>query len=74
MTTVPTSRKIVTSLMTLELLKSTELDYIDFWCIYRGGSRISGNGVHMFKGAGFACLILSHFSLISNENETIWHP
>ena len=23
--------------MTLELLESTELDYIDFWCIYRGG-------------------------------------
>ena len=48
--------------MTLELLESIELDYIDFWCIYRGeGSRISGNGVHMYKGAGFAFLILSHF-------------
>ena len=36
--------------------------YIDFWCIYRGGSRISGKGVHMYKDAGFAFLILSHFS------------
>ena len=26
--------------MTLELLESTELDFIDFWCIYSGGSRI----------------------------------
>ena len=54
--------KIVTSIMTLELLESTELDYIDFWCIYRVGSRISGKGVHMYKGAGFAFVILSHFS------------
>ena len=43
--------------MTLELLESTDLDYIDFWCIYRGGSRISGKGVHMYKDAGFAFLI-----------------
>ena len=62
MTTAATSRKIVTSIMTLELLESTELDYIDFWCIYRGISRISGNGVHIYNGAGFAFLILSHFS------------
>ena len=62
MTTVATSGKIVTSIMTLELLESTKLDYIDFWCIYRVGSRISGKGVHMYKGAGFAFLILSHFS------------
>ena len=62
MTTVATSRKIVTSIMTLELLESTELDYIDFWCIYWGVARISGNGVHMYNGAGFAFLILSHFS------------
>ena len=62
MTTVATSRKIVTSIMKLELLESTELDYIDFWCIYRGRSRILGKGVHMFKGAGLAFLILSHFS------------
>ena len=62
MTTVTTSGKIVTSIMTLELIESTELDYIDFWCIYRGGSRISGKGVHMYKGAGIAFLILSHFS------------
>ena len=48
--------------MTLALLESTELDYIDFWCIYRGVSRISGNGVHMYNGAGLAFLILSHFS------------
>ena len=46
---------------TLELLESTDFDYIDFWCIYRGGSWISGKGVHMYKGAGFAFLILSHF-------------
>ena len=61
MTTVATSRKIITRIMTLELLESTELDYTDFWCIYRGGSRISGNGVHMYRDAGFALLILSHF-------------
>ena len=62
MTTVATSGKIVTSIMTLELLESTELDYIDIWCIYRGGSRISVKGVHMYKGDGFPFLILSHFS------------
>ena len=61
MTTVATSGKIVTSIMTLELLESTELDYIDFWCIYRVRSRISGKGVHMYKGAAFAFLILSNF-------------
>ena len=54
MTTVDTSVKIVTSTMTLELLESTELDYIDFWCIYRGVSRISGKDVDMYKGTGFA--------------------
>ena len=62
MTTVDTSEKIVVSIMTLELLESTELDYIDFWCIYRGVSRISGKDVHMYKGRMFAFLILSHFS------------
>ena len=50
------------SILTLELLESTELDYIDSKCIYMGGSRISGKGVYMYKGAGFAFLILSHFS------------
>ena len=60
MTTVATSGKIVTSIMTLELLESTELDYIDLWCIYRVGSRIL-KGVHMYKGAGFAFVILSDF-------------
>ena len=58
MTTVDTSGKIVTSIMTLELLESTELDYIDLWCIYRGVSRISGKDVHMYKGTGFAYLML----------------
>ena len=62
MTTTGTSGKIVTSIIVLELQDSTELDYIDFWCIYRVESRISGKGVHMYKGAGFAFLILSHFS------------
>ena len=62
MTTIATSRKIVTSIMKLELLESTKLDYIDFWCIYRVGSRISGKGVYMYKGAVFAFLISSHFS------------
>ena len=62
MTTVDTSGKIVRSIMTLELLESAELDYIDFWCIYRGVSRISGKDVHMNKGTGFAFLFLSHFS------------
>ena len=27
----------------------------------RGGSSISGKGVHMYKGVRFALLILSHF-------------
>ena len=49
--------------MTLDLLESTELDYIDFWCIYRGGSRISGKWVHMYKDVGFTFLILFHFFL-----------
>ena len=62
MITVDTSGKIVTSIMTLELLESPKLNYNHFWCIYRGGSRISGKGVHMYKGTGFAFLILSHFS------------
>ena len=44
MTAVATSRKIVTSIMTLELQESPELYYIDFWCVYRGGSRGSGKG------------------------------
>ena len=57
MTTLATSRKIVTCIMTLELLELTELDYIEFWCIYRVGSRIYGKGVHMYKGAGFAFVI-----------------
>ena len=61
MTTVATSGKIVTSIMTLELLELTELDYIDFCCIYRVGSRISGKRVHMYKGAGFAFVVLSQF-------------
>ena len=54
--------EIVTSIMTLELPELAELDYIDFCCIYRGVSRISGKEVHMYKGTGFAFLILSHFS------------
>ena len=45
--TVDTSGKIVTSIMTLELLESPELDYIHFCCIYRGGSRISGKGSYV---------------------------
>ena len=61
MTIVDTSGKIVTSIMALELLESAELDYIDFWYIYRGLSRISGKDVHVYKGTGFAFLILSHF-------------
>ena len=48
-------------IMTLELLESIDFDYIDFLCIYRGGPRISGKAVHMYKGAGFAFLILSLF-------------
>ena len=30
---------------------------------YRGGSRISGKGVHMYKGVGFALLVLSLFPI-----------
>ena len=62
MTTVDTSVKIVMSIMTLELLELTELYYIDFWCIQRGVSRISGKDVHMYKGTGFTFGVLSHFS------------
>ena len=62
MTTVDTSGKIVASIMTFELLESPELDYIHFWCINMGGSRISGKDVHMYKGTEFAFQILSHFS------------
>ena len=51
MTTVYTFGKIVTSIMTLELLESP--DYTHFWCIDRGGSRISGKDVDMYKGTGF---------------------
>ena len=40
----------VTSIMILELLESP--DYIHFWCIYRGGSRNSGKGVHVIKARG----------------------
>ena len=38
---------------------------------HRGGSRISGKGVHIYKGMGCSLLILSHFSKISLENEII---
>ena len=62
MTTVAISGKIVKSILTLDLLESTELDYIDFYCIYRVRSRISEKGIHMYKGAGFSFLLLSHFS------------
>ena len=62
MTTADTSGKIVTRIMTLELLESAELDYIYLWCIYRGVSRISGKDVHMYKRTGFVFLILSHFA------------
>ena len=61
MTTVDTSGKIVTGIMTLELLELTELDYIDFWCIYRGISRICGKDVYMYKCMGFPFLNLAHF-------------
>ena len=54
MTTVNTSGKIDVSIMTLELLESTELVYIDLWCIYRGVSRIFGKDVHMYEGMVFA--------------------
>ena len=41
--------------------------------LLRGGSRIFGKGVHMYKGVwGVAFLILFHFSYISHENEMIW--
>ena len=53
MTTVATSRKIVTSIMTLELLESPELDIIDFCYIYMGGSRISR------KGSVYMCLVVT---------------
>ena len=40
--------------------------------VLRGRSRISGKGIHMYKGVGFALLILSDFSYISHENVIIW--
>ena len=40
---------------------------------HRGGSRISGKGVHMYRGVeGLALLIFISFFLISHENEIIW--
>ena len=51
MTTVATSRKIVTSIMTFELLESTELDYIDFLVYLQGGG---GGGPGFLEIAGFA--------------------
>ena len=62
MKTVNTSGKKDTSKMTFELQELTELDSIDFWCIYRGVSRISGKDVHIYNGTVFPFLILSHFS------------
>ena len=38
---------------------------------FRGGSTISGKGVHMYKGVGFVLLIISNFSYIFHENEII---
>ena len=38
----------------------------------RSRSRISGKGVQKYKGGGLTLLILSHFSLITHENEIIW--
>ena len=61
MTTISTSGKIVTIIMTLKLLESTELDYIEFWCIYRVRSRISGKGVHMYKVLGSLLVFISFF-------------
>ena len=40
--------------------------------VSRGGSRISEKGVLMFKGVGFALLILYDFFYMSHENEIIW--
>ena len=62
MTTVTTSEQIVMSNDTPDLLESTELDYIDSWCICGDRSRILGKGGHLYKDAGFICLILSTFS------------
>ena len=62
MTTVNTSGKIVTSMITLELLESPVLDKIHFWCICKGRFWISGKGVYMYKGTRFGFLILSLFS------------
>ena len=61
MTTVDTSGKIVTSIMSLELLESTKLDYIEFWCIYRGVSKISAKGVYVYKGTGCFSDFISFF-------------
>ena len=41
-------------------------------CDYRGGSRNSGKGVHMYKGLGVRFVDFISFSLISHENEIIW--
>ena len=38
----------------------------------RGGSRMSGKGVHMYKGVGVRFVDFISFSLISHENEIIW--
>ena len=46
--------------------RNSDDDYVQTFI--RGGSWISGKGVHMYKGVGLALLILSLFSYISHEN------
>ena len=59
---------IVKILSYVEEIKNIYLSiYLSF---YRGGSMISGKGVHMYKGVGFALLILSNFILYPMKMKT----
>ena len=42
--------------------KSINNEEVIYYWKDRGGSRISGKGIHIYKGVGYDLLILSHFS------------
>ena len=66
-------------LVTLRHFVYCAISYVTRKKAFRGGSSISGKGVHMYKGVhvcvcggvGVAYLILSHFSQIYYDNEII---
>ena len=53
----------IRNLNKITIFSTHKFTYLDLWISdFRGGSKTSGNGVHMYKGVGFALLVLSHFS------------